>query len=118
MASVSPLNQLDIHCSLNQLSQTCFLTRLYHPSTVGTTFYLIFQDKKKLTMFIYAAVKKYKSKQEKERAARERTEQSGQSAFNTSSQPSYMTKTTQAASQVSLLSYTRSMYSQETGWTN
>lgn len=57
-------------------------------------------------MFIYAAVKKYRSKQEKERAARERTEQSGQSAFNTNSQPSYMTQTSQGTSQVGLHSYT------------
>ncbi|PNP48455.1 hypothetical protein TGAMA5MH_00493 [Trichoderma gamsii] len=50
-------------------------------------------------MLLFAAVKKYRNKQAKEKEGHQSTEQSGQSAFNTGSQPSYMTKTTQAASQ-------------------
>lgn len=60
-------------------------------------------------MLIFAAVKKYRNKQAKKKESGQKTGQSGQSVFNTSSQPSYMTKTTQPASQVSLPIYIRLM---------
>lgn len=53
-------------------------------------------------MLIYSAVKKYRnSKAQKEREQRERAQQSGQTAFNTSSRPSHNVRMTQGANQVS-----------------
>jgi hypothetical protein len=70
-------------------------------------------------MLLYAAVKKYRSKQAKEKESRQSTEQSGQSAFNTRSQPSYKTKTTQATNQVGSLLYSHPLTprsNEETCW--
>ncbi|KAL9473777.1 hypothetical protein ACSS6W_008157 [Trichoderma asperelloides] len=50
-------------------------------------------------MFIYAAVKKYRSKREKDKVNQDRIQQSGQSAVSSSSQPSYMSRKTQATGQ-------------------
>lgn len=68
-------------------------------------------------MFIYAAVKKYRSKREKEKVNRDTIQQSGQSAFSSSSQPSYISRKTQAAGQVGLPSYAHpTQYPRDVFW--
>ena len=105
LVSALLLNQPEIRCLL--ITPLVFVVHFNSGIPPSLELYptFVLQGRTELKMLIYAAVKKYRSKQEKDRESRERTQQSGQSVFNTSSQPSYMTRTTQATSQVGLSIY-------------